>query len=90
MKKLAFCGILLTAALAGCTTMTPEERRAADIQTCRAYGFRPNTDALANCLLQLDLDRRADRRAAFDEPFYRPFGPPMVIYQPVPVRVRPR
>jgi hypothetical protein len=81
-------GLVLIAALAGCTTMTPEERRAADIQTCRSYGFRPNSDALANCLLQLDLDRRAERRAAFNEPFYGSFGPPMVVYRTVPVRVK--
>ncbi|WP_110749478.1 hypothetical protein [Phyllobacterium leguminum] len=83
-----FYALVFLAALAGCTTMTPEERRAADTQTCRSYGFRAQTDALANCLLQLDLDRRAARRAAFNEPFYEPFGPPMVIYQPVPVRTR--
>lgn len=87
MKKLTFCGLVLIAMLAGCQTMTPEERRAADGQTCRSYGFRPQTDAFANCLLQLELDRRAARRAAFDEPFY---GPPLVVYQPVPVRVRHR
>ncbi|RCS25059.1 hypothetical protein DUT91_06415 [Phyllobacterium salinisoli] len=90
MKKTMLCGLIFVSALAGCQTMTPEERRAADGQTCRSYGFRPQTDAFANCLLQLELDRRATRRAAFDDgPFY---GPPLVVYQPFPVRVaaRPR
>lgn len=53
----------LTMVLAGCQTMTPEERRAADERTCLGYGFKPNTDALARCMLDLDLDRRADNRA---------------------------
>lgn len=53
----------LAALLAGCQTLTPEEQRAADQRTCLGYGFKPNTDALARCMLDLDLDRRADTRA---------------------------
>ncbi|MBP2547690.1 hypothetical protein J2858_000583 [Neorhizobium galegae] len=66
--------ICVAAGLAGCQTMTPEERRAADERTCAGYGFRPATDAMARCLLDLDLDRRADMRAfqtrsmMFDQP----------------------
>jgi hypothetical protein len=55
--------VVLAGLLAGCQTMTPEERRAADQRTCMGYGFKPNTDGMAQCLLQLDLDRRADMRA---------------------------
>lgn len=73
--------------LAGCTTMTPEQRRAADELACQDYGFRKNTDAFAECLLKLDLDRRAERRA-----WEIRTEQPMVIYQPVyrrvPVRVK--
>lgn len=74
VRALVTLGILLTLGLAGCQTMTPEERRAADEQTCRSYGFRKGTDAFASCLLHLDLDRRAARRAMLhDDPFiYRP------------------
>ncbi|WP_206531592.1 hypothetical protein [Affinirhizobium pseudoryzae] len=54
---------VLAGFLSGCQTMTPEERRAADTRTCMGYGFKPNTDGMAQCLLQLDLDRRADMRA---------------------------
>lgn len=50
-------------ALSSCQTMTPEERRAADESTCRGYGFRLGTDAMARCLLDIDLDRRADMRS---------------------------
>jgi hypothetical protein len=55
---------VLGATLAGCATMTPEERRANDEKTCLSYGFRRNTDALSTCLQRLDLDRRAEARAA--------------------------
>ncbi|WP_183647465.1 hypothetical protein [Brucella daejeonensis] len=66
---------------AGCTTMTPEQRRAADEQTCRSYGFKARTDAFANCLMRLDLDRRADRRAWQNQMDF--YDRPMVIYRPV-------
>ncbi|KQY37054.1 MULTISPECIES: hypothetical protein [Rhizobium/Agrobacterium group] len=56
---LAALGILL----AGCTTLTPQERRAADEKTCLSYGFRRGTDALATCLQRIDLDRRAESRS---------------------------
>jgi hypothetical protein len=63
-------------ALSSCQTLSPEERRARDETTCRGYGFRPNTDQMAGCLLDLDLDRRADARAwqaqSSRDMFYRP------------------
>jgi len=62
--------------LSACQTLTPEERRARDEATCRGYGFRPGTDQMAGCLLDLDLDRRADNRAwqaqVNRDMFYRP------------------
>lgn len=62
--------------LSSCQTLTPEEQRARDETTCRGYGFRPNTDTMAGCLLDLDLDRRADTRAwqaqSSRDMFYRP------------------
>lgn len=85
MRPSMIRGIAVLAVIAGCTTMTPEERRAADETTCRSYGFRRGTDAFASCLLQLDLDRRASRRAAlYSDPFYDPY-----FYRPVIVRRRP-
>jgi len=53
-------GLLL---LSACQSMTPEQRRAADEAQCVGYGFKPATDAFAECLQRLDLDRRADARA---------------------------
>jgi hypothetical protein len=68
---------LLTLVIAGCVSMTPEERRALDSQTCSSYGFRRGTDAFANCLLNLDLDRRAASRAQFEQ---MQFNTPLIIY----------
>lgn len=71
--------------MAGCTTMTPEERRAADEAKCRSYGFTKRNDAFAECLQRLDLDRRADMRyrADFDR-WYGPAG----MYRSMPLYFR--
>ncbi|PLU82912.1 hypothetical protein BMJ22_08940 [Sinorhizobium medicae] len=53
---LAAAGLLLAA----CQTMSPQERRARDENTCASYGFRRGTDAFATCLQRVDLDRRAE------------------------------
>lgn len=74
--------LCMALALAGCTTMSPEERRAADEATCRSYGFTQRNDAFAACMQRLDLDRRAERRAQqsrLDAEWDRP----MVVYRPV-------
>lgn len=83
MKKSVLVVLGVAGLLAGCQTMTPEQRRAADEQTCRSYGFKLKTDAYANCLMRLDLDRRADRRAwenRVDNDFY---NRPIILYRPV-------
>lgn len=49
--------------LAACQSMSPQERRARDENTCASYGFRRGTDAFATCLQRIDLDRRAEARA---------------------------
>ena len=74
MRPLA---VLLTLFVTGCVSMTPEERRALDNQTCSSYGFRRGTDAFANCLLSLDLDRRAASRAQFEQ---MQFNTPLILY----------
>jgi hypothetical protein len=55
--------------LAACATTTPAERRRADEAQCRSYGFRVGTDAFSQCLLDLDLNRAANRRARLDYPY---------------------
>lgn len=55
--------LLVLLAVGGCQTITPEERRAQDHQTCRNYGFKRNTSAFAECLQRIDLNRAADARA---------------------------
>jgi hypothetical protein len=74
---------VLLALLASCQTMTPEERRAVDEKTCASYGFRPNTDAMARCLLDLDLDRRAQTRSMMDRNDAMFWGPTVIVTRPV-------
>jgi len=88
MRKIILPVLGAALAVSACQTMTPEERRARDEETCRSYGFRTGSEAFAQCLLELDLDRRAERRAqrdAFDD-----LGPSTVIYRPIIVRPRPK
>lgn len=75
--------------LASCQTMTPQERRATDEQTCRDFGFRSKNDAFAECLQRLEMDRRAQRRAnerafaEFQNDNWR-YRQPIIIHQPPP------
>lgn len=72
--------VVLAAALAACQTITPEQQRAADESKCAGYGFRPGTSNFANCMMKLDLDRNADRRAFMygdDDDFF--WGPTVVV-----------
>lgn len=64
MRFLLVTGTLLAAlTLSACQTMTPEQRRAADEAKCATYGFRTGSEAMARCLLDIDLDRRAEARS---------------------------
>ena len=58
--------------LSGC--ISAAEQRALDEERCRGFGFRAG-DAFAQCLLQLDLDRSATRRAQMMSDF-GPWGGP--------------
>ncbi|MCV0396171.1 MAG: hypothetical protein K5872_04660 [Rhizobiaceae bacterium] len=80
--RMAALGLLLVAA--GCTTITPEEQRAKDEEECRGYGFRASGDAFAQCLLQLELDRRAARRAMSARLDHWDRPRPVVIYRQMP------
>ena len=64
-------GALLALTCAGC--VTDAELRAADEGRCRSFGFRTQSDGFANCLLQLDLDRSAERRYRMDTAFSGPY-----------------
>jgi hypothetical protein len=77
---LRFAALAATALfLAGCQTAA--EVRANDEAKCRSYGFRPGTDAFAKCLQRIELDRRADFRAArLQSPMW---DRPTYIYVPV-------
>lgn len=72
--------IALAMALSACQTLTPEQQRAADQAQCSGYGFKLGTTPFADCLLKLDLDRRADTRAFMysnDDDFF--WGPGVVV-----------
>ncbi|MEW9616261.1 hypothetical protein AB3G45_20825 [Shinella sp. S4-D37] len=75
-----FAALAATALLlAGCQTAA--DVRASDEARCRSYGFRMGTDAFAECLQRIDLDRRADFRAArVQSPFW---DRPTYVYVPV-------
>lgn len=60
MKRLVlFAGLVV----AGCQTTDPEAERAArlaaDAQRCEAYGFARGTAPFANCMMEIDQNRRA-------------------------------
>jgi len=89
MRKIILPALAVAMTVSACQTMTPEERRARDEETCRTYGFRTGSEAFAQCLLELELDRRAERRAQMDA--FDDLGPSTVIYRPVIVRqARPK
>ncbi len=76
-------------ALTACQTLTPEERRARYVDTCRGYGFRPGTDPMAGCLLDLEMDRRADNRAWQAQMNRDMFYRPVVVERQIIVRQNP-
>jgi len=63
--------------LAGC--QTAEEMRAADENRCLSYGFRPRTDAFAECLQRIDIDRRMSLREASREALF--MQPVVVVHE---------
>ncbi|WP_431522410.1 hypothetical protein [Shinella zoogloeoides] len=69
--------VLAIVALAVTGCQTAEEVRAADESRCLSYGFRPRTDAFAECLQRIDLDRRASLRQTSRDALYMP--PPVII-----------
>lgn len=81
LVKSASLGLAIILSLSACQSLTPQQQREQDQQTCAGYGFKPQTDAFANCMLQLNLDRRADVRAWQNS--QPQFITPSVIYQPV-------
>lgn len=78
MRLLAGSALLAAFVITGCTTMTPQERRAIDNQTCSSYGFKRGGDGFASCLLNLELDRRAASRAQLDNMRFN--NPPIIFY----------
>ena len=69
MTRTILAALALAAICGGCVSTTDAERRAADEARCRSYGFRPASEAQARCLLEIDLDRAAERRFRVDTAF---------------------
>lgn len=68
MPKIGFLAAMAAVLLLGaCETTSPAQQRAADEARCRSYGFRRGSDGFSKCLLDIDLDRAADRRARREE-----------------------
>lgn len=55
MRRWAF--LMMALLLSGC--MTDAQRRAADEERCRSYGFKTHNDAFAECMQRIDMARRA-------------------------------
>jgi hypothetical protein len=72
MKIAPLAALALALTASGC--MTLEERRALDMEQCRGYGFRQGTDAFAQCMQNIDLDRADARRAFAYRDFSGPYG----------------
>lgn len=62
-----FAVTAIALALGACETTSPAQQRAADDARCRSYGFRRGSDGFSKCLLDIDLDRAADRRSRRDD-----------------------
>jgi hypothetical protein len=69
MKRTILAALALASLSGGCVSTTDAERRAIDETRCRSYGFRSATDGMARCLLEIDLDRAAERRFRMDTAF---------------------
>ena len=74
LAALAVTAILL----AGCQTAA--EVRANDENRCRDYGFRAGTDAFAECLQRIDLDRRASLRESSRDALFMP-QPVIIVHE---------
>jgi hypothetical protein len=54
MNKLAILSPMILLLAACVTPLTPEQRMANFSSQCQAYGFKPQTDPYANCMMKLD------------------------------------
>ena len=68
---------LIVLALVAC--VSKEEQRAEDMRTCEGYGFKPDTNGMADCLMKVDQARQrqfdADADAEMEEDDIMLMGP---------------
>ncbi len=74
MRLWVLPALALTVLLAGC--MTAEERKAADEERCRSYGFKQRNDAFAQCMQRIDMARRARVNSGA---YIAPFPGPVIV-----------
>ncbi|MEQ1938997.1 hypothetical protein ABMA46_12140 [Mesorhizobium sp. CN5-321] len=55
---------LVPLAVAGC--VSSKEQRAMDRDTCSSYGYRPKTDAFADCMMEQNTRRADDEQRYLD------------------------
>ncbi len=68
MRRIGFVAAMVAGlSLCACESTSPAQQRAADEARCRSYGFKRGTDGFSKCLLDIDLDRAADRRTQREE-----------------------
>lgn len=74
MRLWVLPALALTVLLAGC--MTAEQRKAADEERCRSYGFKQRNDAFAQCMQRIDMARRARMNSG---PYIDPFPGAVIV-----------
>lgn len=62
MIRMLACMVTLSFLLLGCASQ--QKLQAADSQRCAGYGFKPGTDAFANCMMTQSSQREAQQAAA--------------------------
>lgn len=66
MLRRIIYSLLVSGALSGCTETATPEAVEHDAATCAGYGFEPETDGMAVCMMQLDQERQAVRRERWE------------------------
>jgi hypothetical protein len=63
MRTRVVTALGLIVCVAACAGVTPEQQHAMDQQTCASYGFKPDSDRFADCMMQSN-QRREDKQTA--------------------------
>lgn len=78
-KPLIAVLLAATSLLTACQSLSPEELRQRDEQRCQTYGFKLGSEGMAKCLLDIDMDRRAESRAMQNRMHHDLMYRPMIV-----------